>query len=142
MMLLPATNLVLVASTPAARQTELPPNYGTQLLQTLLIFLVGVGVMYLVALAAIRWFKPRHRTSEAGGVPAIEILASRPLALGKTIYHIRFRGREWLVAATPHSCQTLAEVTPEPFRPASPPVSPKPPSTASPVQAPPAGERV
>lgn len=146
MILLQLTNLALAATPPTAGPAPLSVNYGTQLLQTLGIFLLAIGAVYLVAFMTIRKFKPRQGAAgdgAAGGVGGpIEVVGSKSLEFGKTIYHIKFRGREWLVAATPHSCQTLAEVTPEPFRPASPSVSPKPPLAASPVPAPPAGERV
>ena len=144
MILLHFTNLAIAATTPPAGAAPLPANYGMQLFSTLTIFLVAISALYLVAFVAIRRFKPRPFAAGgfggAGG--EIEVVASKSLELGKTIYIIKFRGREWLVAATPQSCQTLAEVTPEPFRPAAPSVSSKPPSAASPGQAPPAGERV
>jgi hypothetical protein len=142
MILLQLTNLALAATTPPAGPAPGPVNYGTQLLQTLVIFLLAIGAIYVVAFIAIRRFKPSHGTAMGPGGGGIEVVGSKSLELGKTIYHIKFRGREWLVASTPHSCQTLAEVTPEPFRPASPSVSSKLPSATSPVQAPPAGERV
>ncbi|MCX5691930.1 MAG: flagellar biosynthetic protein FliO [Planctomycetota bacterium] len=144
MILLHGSILVLAASTPPSGPAALPANYGTQLLSTLTIFLLVIGVLYFVAFVAIRRFKPRPFAAggPGGAGGEIEVVAAKSLELGKTIYLIKFRGREWLVAATPQSCQTLAEVTPEPFRPAAPSVSSKPASAASPGQAPPAGERV
>jgi len=130
------TTTMLAAASPAVQST----NYGVELIKTLAVFLLAIGVLYALALLAIRRFKPR--TPEVGSV-GIEVIGSRTLEAGKTLYVVRCRGREWLIAAGMHGCERIDELTPAPFQS---PAAAEPPSqrtraSVAPV-APPTGERV
>ena len=130
------TTVVVAAAAPAVQST----NYGVELIKTLAVFLLAIGVLYGLAILAIRRFKPR--THEVGAV-GIEVIGSRTLEPGKTLYVVRCRGREWLIAAGMHGCDRIDELTPAPFQS---PAAAEPPSqrtraSAAPV-APPTGERV
>ena len=105
-------NVLSLAQTPPVASKAVNQLPGI-LAQTLVIFVVAIILLYVIVLFAARKLRPGSANIRNDG--GIEIAAARPLEPGRTLYIIRLRGREWLVASGERGCETIAEVTVPPF---------------------------
>ena len=92
-------------------------DYGSAVGRNIIIFCLTMACLYALAWYVIRRLRAGSTARDAGG---IDVVASTLLEPGKRVHLVRFRGREWLIAATASQCSVIAEVTspsaqPEPF---------------------------
>jgi len=86
------------------------PSYGWALAKMLIALIAVLAALLLVAKLLPRVFAALPKAS---GNERIEVLAAHRLEPGRTLYVVKARGREFLVASGEGGCSLIAEVTPQ-----------------------------